>query len=160
MNKLKTLAVIFVLLLFACNTKTNHKSPEADDTSRRDVAIKFINDYVKYCNSDTSRLNSVKWVESNELTTTEFKQSYKDIIEKASKEDPEMGLGFDPIFDSQDYPEKGFEFLKSYDDGFIIVKGIDWPDFTIVIKIKSVKGKWMVNGAGIINVPEDRRAKR
>lgn len=56
----------------------------------------------------------IEWVNSNNLTTNRFKNEVKTIIEDAYSEEPELGLGFDPIFDGQDYPDEGFE-LESFD---------------------------------------------
>jgi hypothetical protein len=160
MNKISAWTAVLLLLLIACNTKTDNKSIVTNESVNNEVALIFINGYVNFCNQKNLEKNSEKWIEGNELATGQFKMAYKEIIENAAKDDPEIGLGFDPIFDAQDYPEKGFEFLKSDNDGYITLKGIDWPDFTIVIKLKSVGDKLMVDGAGIINVPNDRQANR
>ena len=72
-----------------------------------------------------------------------------------------MGLDFDPIFDAQDFPDKGFELVSSdKNSGYITVKGKDWPEFVLVIRIVYLDNKWLVDGSGIINIPESKRAKR
>nr|MBP6315517.1 hypothetical protein [Chitinophagaceae bacterium] len=79
-------------------------------------------------------------------------------VENAYKQDPELGLGFDPIFDAQDYPEKGFE-LVSFDEktNFIVVKGKDWADFKLTLKMVEENEQWLVEGCGIINIPKDKQ---
>jgi hypothetical protein len=152
--------IILFMILSVCIAKGQSKSKGTNDKAKADVALKFMNDYVKYCNSRGAESNTTKWIESNRQVTNEFKKGYKKLIEEATKKEPESGLDFDPVFDAQDYPEKGFEFLKSDNEGYVFLKGIDWPDFITVIKIMLVEDKWMVDGAGIINVPKDRQVKR
>lgn len=43
-----------------------------------------------------------EWVQRNPIVTESFKRAYNGTVEIAKKEDLEMGLGFDPIFDAQD----------------------------------------------------------
>jgi hypothetical protein len=85
----------------------------------------------------------------------------KKIIEDAYEKEPEVGLDFDPILDAQDYPDKGFE-LESLDEktNYLTVRGKDWADFKLTIKIIEENGNWLVDGCGIINIPTDKRAKR
>ncbi|MEA5097662.1 MAG: hypothetical protein VB032_03915, partial [Burkholderiaceae bacterium] len=80
--------------------------------------------------------------------------AYKKIIADAFKNDPEMGLGADPIFDAQDYPDQGFKVLSCNEkSNYVTLQGVDWQDFRVVVKtIKTEKG-WLVDGAGIINIP-------
>lgn len=70
-----------------------------------------------------------------------------------------MGLGFDPIFDAQDYPDKGFKIDKQ-DSTYVIVKGINWPDFRLSLRLTFEDRQWLVDGAGVINIPTNKRAKR
>lgn len=72
-----------------------------------------------------------------------------------------MGLGFNPIFDAQDFPEKGFELIDCDTRlGYVTVKGIDWPDFFVVLRVVQQDKKWLVDGAGVVNIPVGKRAKR
>jgi len=72
-----------------------------------------------------------------------------------------MGLGADPIFDAQDYPSKGFE-LESIDEttNYLTMKGKDWSEFKLTMKVVEENGKWLVDGCGIVNIPKDKRAAR
>jgi hypothetical protein len=40
------------------------------------------------------------------------------------------------------------------------VRGKDWKEFILVLKVVSQNDKWLVDGAGIINIPTDKRAER
>lgn len=83
-----------------------------------------------------------------------FKLEYK-------KADPEIGLDADPIFDAQDYPDKGFE-LETFDSktNYLVVKGKNWTDFKLRIKMVLENDRWLVDGCGIINIPHDKRIAR
>jgi hypothetical protein len=86
---------------------------------------------------------------------------YKNLLDSGQKKDPELGLNSDPIFDSQDFPEKGFSILNADTlNGYVTVVGNDWKEFQLVLKIKQEHNKWLVDGAGLINIPEEKRAKR
>jgi hypothetical protein len=126
-----------------------------------DNALKFINGYVENANKMTSRVNIVEWVNSNNLSTNGFKSELKKIIDDAYKAEPEVGLDFDPILDAQDNPDKGFE-LEAFDENtnYLTVRGKDWQEFKLTMKIIEVNGKWLVDGCGIVNIPHDKRATR
>ena len=83
------------------------------------------------------------------------------MIEEAFKIEPELGLDFDLIFDAQDYPDEGFE-LESFDNktNYVVVKGKNWTDFRLTIKMVLENNKWLVDGCGIINIPNDKRSAR
>ncbi len=125
------------------------------------IALTFINSWVDNCNKMKESIGIVEWVNSNYLTTNRFKEEVKTMIEKAFEIDPEMGLGFDPIFDAQDYPDDGFE-LESFDNktNFIVVKGKNWEEFKLTIKMVLENNKWLVDGCGIINIPNDKQSAR
>jgi len=117
--------------------------------------------YVDNCNKMQESIGVVEWVNSNNLTTSHFKTELKSIIDEAYKIDPEMGLDADPIFDAQDYPDKGFE-LESFDNktNYIVVKGKEWIDFKLTMKMVLESDNWLVDGCGIINIPNDKRIAR
>src|SRR5437764_4590505 len=101
------------------------------------------------------------WVERNPLLTNNFKTFYRNLLDAAQKEDPEVGLDFDPIFDAQDFPDKGFEIVNCDNEtGYVTVRGKDWADFVLVLKVIQQDNKWLVDGSGVINIPVNKRAKR
>lgn len=129
-------------------------------TQYADVALKFINAYKEDCDNRSKGKGIRVFVSESPYVTPGFNSELKKVLNEADKKDPELGLGFDPIFDGQDYPDQGFE-VKSVDEkeGYVIVRGKDWKEFTITIKIANVNGNWLVDGSGIINVPQDKRRK-
>lgn len=156
--------ILIIILSGSCGQNTS-KSIEASsnetikpkDNLHVEIALKFINSYVDNCNKMNHSIGILEWVNSNSLTTNSFKTELKSIIEEANKFDPEMGLETDPIFDAQDYPEKGFEF-ESFDrkTNFMILKGKDWPDFKLTLKMVFKNNNWLIDGCGIINIPTEK----
>lgn len=161
--------IIFILTIFlfwSCgqisDRKTKNESSlteikEQNNIIPKENALKFINSYVENCNKMKESLGLLEWVESNNLTTKRFKTELKKIVDEAYKIDPEMGLDFDPIFNAQDYPEKGFEF-ESFDSNtnYLIVSGIEWSDFKLTIKMSYENKIWLIDGCGIINIPNNK----
>jgi len=167
-SKMRALIVtLFSVGLFSCipvnkaNPKTSTAISEKQVTPDFNVALNFINDYTKFCTKTDQRSTEAEWIKQNSLLTDNFKNRYRDLMDSAQKKDPELGLGSDPIFDAQDFPEKGFSIAKVDTlSGYVTVAGNDWKDFELVLKVEQENNKWLVDGAGVINIPDDKRAKR
>ena len=161
------IVTLFSVGLFSCNSgnkakpETSTGAPEKQVTPDFNVALSFINDYTKFCTKTDQRSTESEWIKQNSLLTDNFKNRYRDLMDSAQKKDPELGLGSDPIFDAQDFPEKGFSILKADTlSGYVTVAGNDWKEFELVLKVEQEHNKWLVDGAGVINIPDDKRAKR
>lgn len=145
--------------------KTDNKKDEilVEDTisTKYNVALNFINDYVDNCNKMKNQIGIIEWINSNQNASKELKSELIRIIEEANQNDPEYGLGFDPIFDAQDYPDEGFELTK-FDSisNYLTVEAKNWKGFIITMKIKEINNKWLVDGCGIINIPKTMQAER
>ena len=168
LGKIFFVIVVFVSISCGQSDKTNEVVASINtetQVSQRDkkveVALIFINDYVGNSNKVNQAIEIVEWVNSNGLTTKAFKIELKKIIDSAYKQDPELGLEADPIFDAQDYPSKGFvlEFIDEKKN-YIMLKGIDWPEFKLALKVVEEDNSWLVDGCGNVNIPKERRAKR
>jgi len=144
------LAAILITSLFACGTPNKDSNNEQGMDPQ--ISLNAMNDYVK---SGSALKDPAKWVRNNQLLSPDFKKGYDKMISDAYKDDPEMGLGFDPILNAQDFPEKGFE-IKSVDSkrGLVVLQGIDWSDFVVKTKLVEVNGQWLVDGAGVIRMPK------
>lgn len=149
--------LIFLLTIIEFVSCGQHSQVE----KKTEIALTFINGYVENVNKMNEAVGMIEWVNSNKLVTDGFKKELKRIVEKAYKDDPELGLEADPIFDAQDNPDKGF-VIESLDENlnYLTVKGIDWPDLKLTIKLKNENGVWLVDGCGVINIPIEKRAKR
>ncbi len=167
---MKQLILISTFFLFvSCSSDTKTDTTETSSTESTndfksfvgDNALTFINAYVENCNKMKESVGIVEWANSNEFASNHFKTELEKIVTEANEADPEMGLGFDPIFDAQDYPEEGFE-IDSFNSepNFIIVIGKNMPDFRLTMNMVDSNGIWMVDGCGIVNIPNDKRSKR
>lgn len=138
-----------------------NKTVFVDSVSQGDIALKFINKYVENCNKKKDAIDIEEWVNANKLVTDDFKIELKRIITEAKTKNPDLGLSYNPIFDAQDYPGKGF-VLESLDKltNYVVVKGIDWNEFRLRIKVKRIGDIWYVDGCGVINIPKEQRIKR
>lgn len=157
------ITLLFGLTIISCNSteKENKISKqEIEQTSEPvyNTALKFINDYLDYSNHLKGKVKLIEWIENRTDVTDEFKIELKRILTEAKKKDPELGLGFDPILDAQDNPNK-FKLDKT-DSEFLIVRGVKWPNFRLTLKVKLVDDKWLVDGSGIVRIPRNKRVER
>lgn len=158
---------LIVILTFSCSSRHENKGTNTEtktvesSTPDFNVALKFINDYTTLCGKSTGLDSQSDWIAKNSLLTANFKEKYKSLLDSANNEDPELGLESDPIFDAQDFPDSGFKILNSDNNtGFVTVKGNGEDSYTVVLKIVLINDKWLVDGAGIINIPADKQAER
>ena len=151
--------LLAILILTSCGSKSNSTAVQSKPNFQ--VALNFINSYKEFCDSKDPKKDVLVWMNKNQLVTENFKQLHKTMIEDAIEKDPELGLGFDPIFDAQDYPDQGFEILTSDDEtGYLILRGKDWTEFNLSMKLIQSGDKWLVDGCGIVNIPETKRSGR
>ncbi|QKF64475.1 hypothetical protein CCORG_0606 [Campylobacter corcagiensis] len=45
--------------------------------------------------------------------------------------------------------------VVSNKNGYILLSGVDWLDYRIYVKVINVDGKFMIDGAGMVNIPEE-----
>lgn len=160
---LKYFLPILLLFLFACNF-TQHNADYAEKAKQHNAkvvasemmistALSFINDYVKNCNKMKEAVAAVDWVNKSDKVTQEFKTALKKLMDDAYVNDSESGLDADPIFNAQDYPDKGFDLEKiDYSAKMVHLKGIEWPDFKLKIRMTKQNNKWLVDGCGMVNL--------
>ena len=149
------LSLCLISLLAPMNAKsTNLKVYEKTEfyyQNQSNIALNFINSYVNFLgNLPPERKKINNWVSNNKILTQNFKNSYKKIANG----------DFDPILDAQDYPDS-FKIVK-FDEktNIVTVKGNNWDDFLLKIKLVKVGNSWLVDGCGAVNVPIQLRAKR
>lgn len=151
--KLSMIAML-LLTLFACGTSIKDKE-QVEMEMDAHIALNVINEYVANCNA---LKDPGKWVENHKLLSKEFKKDYKELIAEAYKNDPELGLGFDPIFNAQDYPEKGFEVSSVLPkERMVILRGIDMPDFILTTRLVETGNQWLLDGAGVVRIPKPKK---
>lgn len=149
-----------LLFVFACSESKQQpdasvkqeESLQINENQAAEVALSFVNAYVVNCNQMSKALAVEEWVAMNMQTTFEFKAALTNLINEAKKNDPEMGLEADPIFNAQDYPENGFELESLDKTGNIIhLKGKGQSDFKLTLQMKQDNGAWLVNSCGMVN---------
>lgn len=138
-----------------CRSARQLSVSENDDEAA--VALAFINGYVENCLDSQSRADVVAWVDANSLATAGLKRELRRMVEQAEAEDPELGLDGDPLFDAQDYPQGGFEPDAVERGVYLILKGKDWPEFKLAVKVVHEQGRWLVDGCGAVNIPDRMR---
>ena len=168
--------ILLILIGFSCNNKKvktelteskerveniSDKIKDNESVLITNVALNFINSYVENCNKMSDRIGIIEWVSEQKNVTENFKAELNRLITESEKQDSELGLGFDPIFDSQDYPDNGFKLIKTNNkSNLITVIGKDLNDFKLNIKMELKNERWLVNGIGVINMAETERVKR
>lgn len=133
------------------------ESEVASDDENYQAALDFLNLYIE--NMHTVEI--LEYVKQSPLATANLKTELENILIHAWEENPKVGLGFDPLFDAQDFPQKGVE-LADFDpvSGYVMVKGIEWENFRVAMRVVKEGGHIMVDGCGVVNMPEDKRAER
>lgn len=116
------------------------------------IALGFIIDYARYKFEGIDiekELND--WANKNKLVTQNFRASLEKLLRDAYSEDPNYGLGSDPIIDAQDIATKGF-FIYQAGKDLVIISNEYLPDMRIPVKFAQVGDKWLIDGAGIVNI--------
>ena len=155
------LVLALSISLISCQQTNNSETNNVHETEEKsveqgqpdtDIALNFINGYVANCNKMSEAESAMDWVHPNMTVSVSFKNELNQMMEEAYETDPEMGLGFDPIFNAQDYPQEGFE-LESVDPktGNVTVAGKDWKEFKLVIRLIYDR-EWLVDGCGAVNM--------
>lgn len=128
--------------------------------NKSDNALAFINGYVEDVKKMNNAVDLIEWVNSNKWSTDGFKKELNWIINKVYFNKFEFGYDSDPIFDAQEYPKKGF-VIESIDDNsnYLTIKGEGCFRFSLTIKMKNENGIWLVDGCGLINIPNEKRPR-
>jgi hypothetical protein len=64
------------------------------------------------------------------------------------------------LLNAQDYPNKGWVPAGCDETGFVTLRtmpGVQ-PELPVVVKILSNGNGWMINAAGVINIPESKQS--
>lgn len=129
----------------------------SSDDENYQAALDFLNLYIENMHT----LEILEYVNGSPLATESLKSELERILIEAWEANPKVGLEFDPLFDAQDYPHEGVE-LADFDPvtGYVMVKGIAWEDFRVAMRVVKLDGHVLVDGCGVINIPEEKRAER
>lgn len=153
---------IFILLFLtiSCKESSNRENKNSKSLHNVDynVALKFINDYNKdFLNP---RVEALVWLSKNKAVTKNLINRYKQMVDSAEIDEPELGLDFDPIINGQDSDKQGFEIMEIDSlNGYVTVQGKSYPDYKIVLKVIDKNGVTLVDGSGVINIPKSKQPK-
>ena len=176
LNMKHILVFTIAILLFSCQEKTEKTSEIpintldpgmsenlSEESSSIDldpkVGVDFINSYIK--SSIAGEIGILEFTESNPNASENLKRKLEKMLNTAWEDDPEIGLGFDPFFDAQDFPMR--VEMANYDakSGYLQLKGIeDWDEYRLTLKLINQNGKTMVDGCGVVNIPQEKQAAR
>lgn len=142
-------------LMILAATLFSFTSARADDKAD---ATKVANDFYKtYVTAISKSEDGEEVVKESPYLSEGFKKAYDALQKKARKEDPELGLGYDPIICGQDFPDVGFAVSKitiKEDKASVTMKSKD-KAFDSVIQISMIHQDdvWLIHGI------EDVKAK-
>jgi hypothetical protein len=167
---LRPILLLTILGLASCQFKNKNetdsntsmpKAASSNSDKRITNALAFLNAYVENCNKGKNQVSAVEWANSSKLVTAHFKTGVKKLEDEALVREPIVGLDADPIFDARFFPEKGFEF-ESMDGttGYLIFKGKDDQKFKVTVKMVNEFNNWLVDGCGMVNIPDDKRPEK
>jgi hypothetical protein len=145
--------IIILLFLGSISCSVNEYIVDKDyvySVEDSKVALKFINSYIE----SIEKSDAIELLESSNEITSSFLVAYKSFVRNYEME--YSHLDFDPIINAQDFPEDGFE-LEQMDsiNGVLYLRGINWKDFKLQMKIKRIDGIVLVDGSGVVNVKEN-----
>ena len=150
--KMRILVILGLLMGFA---STGSASPKQDvEKVVESFYAQYYKEYLRQPVKGDSDKAMIQWVNSNSYLSDAFKQVVQKKITDARKEDPELGLDFDPILNAQDYPDKGYrakEIQIAGDKAYVVMEGIGAPDFKLSVELVSINNQWKINGIGDIN---------
>lgn len=108
------------------------------------VAVNFIESYLANPSA------------SSTYTTANFKAELARIIARAQ----ETGfLESNPVIDAQDAPTSGY-FVANTNGNYVLIRSNHSPTIDIMMKLAKQDNQWLVDGSGIVNIPESMRASR
>jgi hypothetical protein len=131
-------------------------NPVSQPSTPVEASVNFLQSYCSYSADMTiPKEDPEAWVGRSGLVTENFLKTFHALCHT------EEGLDYDPILVAQDIPDSTFAVVR-YDStaGFVTVRGIHDTSYVIVVKPVLQNGKWLIDGVGDVNIPEDRRPRR
>lgn len=125
------------------------------------VAEQFANQYVQWLSSHDAEATTIDWLSAHELASETLLKHYQQLDAAAWQHDPELGPGADLLLDAQDFPDSGFAVAScDAQRSLVMLRGKDWPDFLLAVKLGQYGKEWLVDGIGSLNLAESERAPR
>jgi len=152
LRKIPSAIRIFLTLVLTFLAVQSGTLAQSSDGEPSQVAVNFLNTYVKAAASFTNGEKSVtQWMAKEPLVTERFRKALARLYRNARARDPESGYGADPIVGGQDFPDE-FRLVSTLIEGEtarVVLIGTD-PGFPMEVKVVLIQtsGKWFVDGSG------------
>lgn len=148
---MKTTLFIICFSLLSSETALSSFYPQIEPEPDYNIALTFLESYIDFLNHGDIEMETHDWINKQSTVSENFKKAYTSYV------DASEFLEFDPILNAQDYPE-AFEIHRK-DGEYVIVKAKDWPEFKLTLKLARQGKTWLIDGCGVINIPEHKRSK-
>lgn len=121
---------------------------------KQNYALDFVNNYLNRIVGDGEyHQDLMEWLANDNSTSIRFRNELDSLITKAEEDDPEIGLGYDPIIEGQDYAAAYELDYYDADKDFFLLRGIVPENaYTVKIRIVDREGRLWVDGCGEINM--------
>lgn len=152
LRKIPSVIRIFLTLVLTLLVVQSGISADSSDGEPSQVAVNFLNAYVKASASFPNGERSVtQWMAKEPNVTERFRKALARLYRDARARDPESGYGSDPIVGGQDFPNE-FRVVSTLIEGEkarVVLIGTD-PGFPMEVKVALIQtsGKWFVDGSG------------
>ncbi|WP_281763502.1 hypothetical protein [Neptunitalea lumnitzerae] len=125
------------------------KSLRLFDNVQEAKAARFVNKYIAFLKEDKSDVDLKNWIATKSVT--------ENFINAFNKTLADTNSTFDPVINSEEIPEKGFQVVSNDDQDYVTLQRVSNPSYTIKVKMVQVDGKWKVDGCGAVNIPTDKQ---
>jgi hypothetical protein len=128
----------------------------------RDVVDRMYREYVAFIDqpsSDSKTDPRIAFVKSKPYFSKGFVKALQKLIRDAERQDPELGLDYDPIINGQDLPEKGLrtaEVTLQGDTAVASVERVGSEEKPLQVRLVRQKGVWLIDGIDELN-PRPKR---
>lgn len=157
------------MLLVGCSFILLWASPvraEDDRVAVRDVVDRMYREYLASIDagpSDGKTDPRLAFVKSKPYFSKGFEQALDKLIRDALKQDPELGLDYDPIVVGQDLPEKGFrttDVTLKDDTAVASVERVGMKSKHLKVRLVKQQGAWLIDGIDTLNAAPEKPARR
>lgn len=135
------------------HTPSQNDNLQEFQNRKAEIALEFCRQYLASSLGDGEYYDELMgWLDSNDMTTPSFRTTLDILLKQAYEEEPELGLGYDPILDGQDYAQS-YE-LGYYDEAndYFVLTGVgEESQFEIKIRVVEIDGRLLVDACGDIN---------
>src|SRR5262245_60982431 len=132
---------------------------EDDAAAAKAVVDQMYSEYRRFSVPDHTDIDRaiVDWVKGRPYFTSGFASALDSTLRRARKADPEIGLGADPIWDAQDYPEGGYRARRvtvHADSAVVELEGAwapgKWTAGGPKVRLVRRDGRWLIDSIGQI----------